>query len=82
LTASGAQLTVSDWEAETAGFVVMTLLEPGGTRVAVIVNRTERAVQFHLPERKERTWTMIEGCNPLPPRTVAFAVEERSSESP
>jgi glycogen operon protein len=82
LTASGAQLTVSDWEAETAGFVVMTLLEPGGTRVAVIVNRTERAVQFHLPERKECTWTMIEGCNPLPPRTIAFAVEERSSESP
>jgi glycogen operon protein len=82
LTASGAQLEVSDWEREASGFVVMALREPEGRRVAVIVNRTDSAVQFHLPTRKGCTWTMVEGCNPLPPRTVAFAVEETSTEDP
>jgi glycogen operon protein len=82
LTASGAPLAASDWEAETAGFFVMALQEPGGGRVAVIVNRTEKMVQFHLPERKGFTWTMIEGSNPLRPRTVAFAVQETSTSGP
>jgi glycogen operon protein len=82
LTASGSQLEVSDWEGEASGFVAMALREPGDSRVAVIVNRTDRAVPFHLPARKGCTWTMFEGCNPLPPRTVAFAVEETSTEDP
>ncbi len=77
LTTSGTQLQVSDWEGEAAGFLIMALREPAGGRVAVIVNRTARTVQFHLPDREGYTWKMIEGSNPIMPRTVGFAVEER-----
>jgi glycogen debranching enzyme len=82
LGASGAPLEVSDWEGEDAGVLVMTLQEPDGGRIAVLVNRTAHAVQFQLPGRSGCAWTMIDGANPLPPRCVAFAVERAVLEAP
>jgi glycogen operon protein len=79
---SGAPLGPADWEAETGGALAMVLREPSGTRIAVLVNRTDRPLTFHLPVRSGHSWELLDGGNPLPPRSMTFTVERAVAEGP
>jgi glycogen operon protein len=72
LLPSGAAMTPADWEAERADCLAM-VLAGDKARVAVLINRTQHEVRFHLPARPGFVWPSRTAA---PARSVAI-IEDR-----
>lgn len=77
LTPAGTVKRAEDWQDARAPALAMLLAAPSG-RTAVLVNRSARAVTFHLPARPGHAWAEApQGRMTVAPRAVACAVERR-----
>lgn len=76
LAPSGAAMTPADWEGETADTLAMVLGAPE-KRVAVLVNRSRRAVAFHLPPRAGYAWPRSTSA---PARSVRIVEDHRAGK--
>jgi glycogen debranching enzyme len=76
LTAQGEEMQVADWEDPEGADLTMLLAAPGGTRLAVLLNRSHHPVTFRLPTRENFVWIEArDGTVSAPSRTVAFVSE-------
>ena len=75
LTPAGEAKGEAHWAADGAAFA-MALARPGAGRIAVLVNRSRRAVAFRLPARPGWRWDRTAaGAVRVLPRRVDFAEE-------
>ena len=75
LTPGGEAKSGPDWEAAAGGAFAMVLARDG-RRLAVLLNRTEHEIRFHLPGRPGLGWERAEaGALRVGPRAVAIVNE-------
>ncbi len=76
LTPGGSAKTAEDWESARGPALAMVLGRGGDGRLAVLFNRSEHEVTFHLPARPGHHWHEApEGRYALGPRAVGFVTE-------
>ncbi|WP_214473353.1 glycogen debranching protein GlgX [Mesorhizobium sp. dw_380] len=86
LTETGIPLAETDWNDPTRHRLVMLLADPGGGRLAVIINGDRRQCVFTLPARDGSRWQpaieaqAIDLARPLPGRSVSFMIERRTEK--
>lgn len=83
LTFDGRPFADDDWHDPAAARLVMLLHLPGQRhRIAVAFNRTDAAVDLALPHQPGHRWRRLDADGDafrLPPRSVAYLVEEEGS---